>query len=177
MSQHWSIYRKWNERLFRYAQRAFIGLALYFPIVTNRTILNLLLELARENYEAFRRGRAASNPADSWYKGELGFYDFYIIPLSKKLRDCGVFGPTSDENLNYAVNNRQMWEKQGQKITEDMHKRVEAEYNQQRLPYGTTGEVPPESALDVPCIRELADEEEPEDLMDVRLALHNRAYR
>jgi hypothetical protein len=32
-----------------------------------------------------------------WYKGEIGFLDFYIIPLAKKLKDCGVFGVSSDE--------------------------------------------------------------------------------
>lgn len=44
--QHWGIYRKWNERLFQ------------------------------ECYIAYRQGRAETNPADGWYKGELGFYDF-----------------------------------------------------------------------------------------------------
>ena len=62
------------------------------------------------------------------YKGEIGFFDFYIIPLSEKLRDCGVFGPTSDENLNYATNNRNMWLKEGEEITKDMLKRAEAYY-------------------------------------------------
>merc|ERR1712084_65420 len=81
----------------------------------------------KECYEAYRQGRAESNPADSWYKGELGFYDFYIIPLSKKLRDCGVFGPTSDENLNYATNNRAMWEKEGEAIVADMIIQVESD--------------------------------------------------
>ena len=28
---------------------------------------------------------------------EIGFFDFYIIPLAKKLKDCGVFGVSSDE--------------------------------------------------------------------------------
>lgn len=46
-------------------------------------------------------------PADNWYKGELGFFDFYIIPLAKKLKECGVFGVSSDEYLNYAQKNRQ----------------------------------------------------------------------
>lgn len=68
--------------------------------------------------------------ADSWYKGEIGFFDFYIIPLSKKLRDCGVFGPTSDENLNYATNNRNMWVKTGEEITKKMLERVESEYDE-----------------------------------------------
>ncbi|CAB9499168.1 Receptor-type guanylate cyclase gcy [Seminavis robusta] len=98
MSQHWHIYRKWNERLFR------------------------------EMYKAFREDRSDTNPADFWYKGELGFIDYYVVPLSKKLRDCGVFGPTSDENLNYATNNRSMWEKEGEDIVAKMLETVEAEY-------------------------------------------------
>ena len=36
-------------------------------------------------------------------QGELKFFDNYIIPLAKKLRDCNVFGVSSDECLNYAV--------------------------------------------------------------------------
>lgn len=40
-----------------------------------------------------------------------------------------MFGPTSDENLNYAINNRNMWEQQGQSITEEMYERVKAEYD------------------------------------------------
>jgi hypothetical protein len=30
-------------------------------------------------------------------EGEIGFFDFYIIPLAKKLKECGVFGVSSDE--------------------------------------------------------------------------------
>ena len=51
--------------------------------------------------KAFMEGRAEKDPAENWYQGELGFYDFYIIPLAKKLKDCGVFGVSSDEYLNY----------------------------------------------------------------------------
>ena len=71
-----------------------------------------------ENYRAFREGRAESNPADYWYKGEIGFFDFYIIPLAKKLKECGVFGVSSDEYLNYAVKNREEWEKKGMEVVE-----------------------------------------------------------
>jgi len=110
--QHWHIYRKWNERFFC------------------------------ECYQAFKDGRAETDPSVNWYKGELGFFDFvshlfvcinlriyfyylssinlstnnsslqnfcctqYIIPLAKKLKDCGVFGVSSDEYLNYAEKNR-----------------------------------------------------------------------
>jgi hypothetical protein len=57
-----------------------------------------------------------------------------VIPLSKKIRDCGVFGPTSDENLNYATNNRNTWVKEGEAIVADMLTRVEREYEEGILP-------------------------------------------
>ena len=46
----------------------------------------------------------------------MGFFDNYIIPLAKKLKDCGVFGVSSDEYLDYAVQNRAEWEERGQEI-------------------------------------------------------------
>ena len=88
--QHWHIYRKWNERFFL------------------------------ECYQAFLDGRAQTSPVDNWYKGEIGFFDFYIIPLAKKLKDCGVFGVSSDEYLNYAIKNRQEWEARGLEIVDEM---------------------------------------------------------
>lgn len=88
--QHWTIYRKWNERYFE------------------------------ECYRAFEQGRADKNPADTWYEGEKGFFDFYIIPLAKKLKDCGVFGVSSAEYLSYAMENRKEWEKRGEQVVAEM---------------------------------------------------------
>jgi 3'5'-cyclic nucleotide phosphodiesterase len=88
--QHWHIYRKWNERFFM------------------------------ECYQAYKDGRAEKNPADGWYEGEIGFYDYYIVPLAKKLKDCGVFGVSSDEYLNYAIKNRQEWEVRGREVVMEM---------------------------------------------------------
>jgi class 3 adenylate cyclase len=88
--QHWHVFRKWNQALFE------------------------------EMYEAYRTGRAATNPADFWYQGEIGFFDYYIIPLAKKLKDCGVFGVSSDEYLNYAMKNREEWEARGQEVVMEM---------------------------------------------------------
>jgi class 3 adenylate cyclase len=88
--QHWHIYRKWNARLFD------------------------------EMYRAFKEGRAETDPSINWYKGEIGFFDFYIIPLAKKLKECGVFGVSSDEYLNYAMKNRKEWEARGQEIVAEM---------------------------------------------------------
>lgn len=57
-------------------------------------------------YQAYQQGRAERNPAEFWYNGEIGFFDFYILPLARKLKECGVFGVSSDEYLNYALRNR-----------------------------------------------------------------------
>jgi hypothetical protein len=92
--QHWHVYLKWNERLFQ------------------------------ELYKAWKEGRAASNPAEFWVKGEIGFFDFYVIPLAKKLKECGVFGVSSDEYLQYAVKNRSEWQDKGEQIVAEMIQKV-----------------------------------------------------
>jgi class 3 adenylate cyclase len=92
--QHWHIYRKWNARLFE------------------------------ELYKAYVEGRAEKDPSEFWYQGEIGFFDFYIIPLAKKLKDCGVFGVSSYEYLNYAEQNRAEWEAKGQELVETMMESV-----------------------------------------------------
>ena len=56
----------------------------------------------------------------SRYKGEIGFFDFYIIPLAKKLKECGVFGVSSGEYLDYAMKNRAEWAQRGEQVVEDM---------------------------------------------------------
>ena len=88
--QHWHVYRKWNQNLFE------------------------------ELYVAFLNDRMEKNPAEFWYKGEFGFFDFYIIPLTQKLKDCGVFGVSSVEYLNYARKNREEWELKGEQVVAEM---------------------------------------------------------
>lgn len=95
--QHWNVYRKWNERLLQ------------------------------EMYLAYKQGRVDKDPTENWAKGEIGFFDFYIIPLAKKLKDCGVFGVSSDEYLNYALINRRKWEVEGEAITAEMVNRLKKE--------------------------------------------------
>lgn len=55
------------------------------------------------------------------YKGELGFFDFYIIPLAEKLKKCGVFGVSYHESVSYAMENRREFEVRGQAIVAEMH--------------------------------------------------------
>ena len=69
---------------------------------------------------AYLAGRMPKDPAEFWYRGELGFFDGYVIPLAKKLKECNVFGVSSDECLNYALQNRAEWEARGEEITREM---------------------------------------------------------
>eukprot|EP00980_Cylindrotheca_fusiformis_P002911 scaffold675_cov103-Cylindrotheca_fusiformis.AAC.22 len=87
--QHWHLYKEWNERFFM------------------------------ECYGAYKAGRADSDPSVSWYEGEIGFFDFYVIPLAKKLDRCGVFGVSSDEYLNYAEANRDEWVREGKALVKE----------------------------------------------------------
>eukprot|EP00980_Cylindrotheca_fusiformis_P001903 scaffold437_cov111-Cylindrotheca_fusiformis.AAC.1 len=98
--QHWHIYKSWNEKFFL------------------------------ECYGAYQQGRAASDPSKDWYKGEIGFFDFYVIPLAKKLQSCGVFGVSSDEYLNYAKANREEWAREGEALV----KEYLAKYHRQHQP-------------------------------------------
>lgn len=92
--QHWHVYQKWNERLFV------------------------------EMCAAHTSGRSpAKDPAVGWYEGELWFFDNYVIPLAKKLEECGVFGVSSDECLNYALENRKEWERKGRDLVKVMAER------------------------------------------------------
>jgi hypothetical protein len=71
--QHWHVYRKWNYKLFD------------------------------ELLTAYKQGCMGADPSTFWYKGELGFFDKYIIPLAKYLKDCNIFGASSGECLNFAL--------------------------------------------------------------------------
>jgi 3'5'-cyclic nucleotide phosphodiesterase len=92
--QHWHIYRKWNELFYL------------------------------ECYDSYEKGRCKVDPTDSWYQGELDFYDYYIIPLANKLAECGVFGVSSSEYLQYAKSNRSEWQARGKEIVSEMRVRA-----------------------------------------------------
>jgi len=80
--------------------------------------------LFEEMCKAFLEGSAETDPSESWYKGEMGFFDFYIIPLAKKLKNCGVFGVLSDVYLNYAMTNCREWESRGSEVIAEMVERL-----------------------------------------------------
>lgn len=101
MMQHFEVYRDWNEHFFF------------------------------ELYAAYEAGRANEDPTDGWYNGEIGFYDFYVIPLAKKLDKCGVFGVSSHEYYDYATSNRNEWVSRGHEIVQEYVQKYEV-YKQQK---------------------------------------------
>jgi hypothetical protein len=97
--QHWHTYQKFNARLFE------------------------------ERYVAFLKGVTGDKPPwIGWYNGEIWFFDNYIIPLAQKLNDCGVFGVSYHEYLNYAQQNRVEWEHKGEELVAQLRLAVEAKY-------------------------------------------------
>ena len=96
--QHWHIYKKWNERLFE------------------------------ELYQAYLDGRQEKDPSEGWYKGEIWFFDNYIIPLAYKLKECGVFGASGDEYHSYAIKNRNEWADRGEELCREMLENTEQKF-------------------------------------------------
>jgi 3'5'-cyclic nucleotide phosphodiesterase len=94
--QHFTVYKKWN------------------------------MKLLDEMYTAYQNGRMGKDPMDSWYEGELWFFDNYIIPLAEKLRECQVFGVSCDEFLDYARDNRMEWEMKGREIVQQARTRLQS---------------------------------------------------
>jgi 3'5'-cyclic nucleotide phosphodiesterase len=71
--QHWHVYTKWNEKLFV------------------------------ERYLAYKSGSSSVDPILRWYEGELSFLDNYVIPLAKRLRECKIYGASSEEYDGFAI--------------------------------------------------------------------------
>jgi hypothetical protein len=117
--QHWHIYQKFNRRLFQ------------------------------EMHAAYKEGRMGADPRTFWYQGELGFFDNYIIPLAKKLKECNVFGVSSDEYLAYAMKNRAEWEERGQEMIEAMLLEMDSAVSDEKnVSCATNGTEATESSLE-----------------------------
>ncbi len=57
------------------------------------------------------------DPTPNWFRGQISFFDGYIIPLAKKLRQCGVFGKAGGMFLSCVLENRQRWIAEGERVT------------------------------------------------------------
>lgn len=100
--QHWDIYRQWNENLFL------------------------------EMYDAFVDGRAEKDPSEGWYRGELWFFDNWVIPLAQDLKECGVLDIVSDQLSEQAKSNRLKWQQEGEELSRAMLKKAQMKSQRKR---------------------------------------------
>ena len=107
--QHWNVYTTWNQRLFE------------------------------EMYAAFQAGRFPKDPSTFWYDGEIKFFDDKVIPLAKELKACGIFGEYGDEYLQFAIDNRKNWEKEGKRFVQNMINKAKGIKGGPVQRLGTTG--------------------------------------
>ncbi|KAL7533890.1 hypothetical protein ACHAXR_009002 [Thalassiosira sp. AJA248-18] len=105
--QTFQIFVKWNKRLFK------------------------------EFYIAHMKERLSFNPEENWYENQIGFFSHYIIPLSQKMKICGVFGTTGDVFQYFAMENKKRWMEEGEAISEEIIRDVKEEVErEQRLSNG-----------------------------------------
>jgi hypothetical protein len=89
-TQNWHMYQKWTERHFS------------------------------EVYKAYHEGRLAQDPCIFWYKSELLFFDEQVITIAKQMHSSRVFACSGDEQLSYALSNRQQWAAKGGNLVASM---------------------------------------------------------
>ena len=100
--QSFAVFVKWNRRLYK------------------------------EFYIARLRGRLSFNPSENWYGNQIGFFQHYIIPLSRKLKTCGVFGTTGDIFEYFATENKKRWMEEGELISEEIIREVKEEVEREQ---------------------------------------------
>eukprot|EP00339_Tiarina_fusa_P025260 CAMPEP_0117016014 /NCGR_PEP_ID=MMETSP0472-20121206/12683_1 /TAXON_ID=693140 ORGANISM="Tiarina fusus, Strain LIS" /NCGR_SAMPLE_ID=MMETSP0472 /ASSEMBLY_ACC=CAM_ASM_000603 /LENGTH=1517 /DNA_ID=CAMNT_0004719937 /DNA_START=135 /DNA_END=4688 /DNA_ORIENTATION=+ len=91
--QHFHSYKRWNERLYC------------------------------EVYASYEDGRLEEDPSKDWYEGEIKFFDQFVIPLAKKLNECGRFGNAGEDAFTSAQANRKEWVVKGVAIVSEFKKR------------------------------------------------------
>lgn len=80
-------------------------------------------KLYDELWAAKLKGRGPDVSAN-WFKGQMGFFDHYILPLAKRLEQSGVFGKSGEIFAKNLEKNRTRWLEEGEDRCKDMHNRV-----------------------------------------------------
>lgn len=90
--QHWHIFRQWNTCLFH------------------------------EMLGAYQAGRADKDPREEghWFKGEIGFFKFYILPLADRVKHSSAFGALGAELYQCAESNLYEWEMKGEMVCAEL---------------------------------------------------------
>ena len=94
--QHFSTFSKWNTHLYHEVLAAY--------------------NCGRTNNIASPEIR---HPKENWYESQIGFFDFYVIPLAERLDACGVFSG-EQQFAQLAARNKEQWIEIGRDCTSAM---------------------------------------------------------
>lgn len=62
--------------------------------------------------------KKGDDPMNGWFNNQIGFLDFYLLPLARKLDDTGAFGDSRGAVFASIVEkNRKRWTKEGMGVT------------------------------------------------------------
>lgn len=100
--QSFQVFVKWNKRLFK------------------------------EFYVAHLSNRLSFNPSENWYENQIGFFSHYIIPLSQKMKTCGVFGTTGNVFEYFAMENKKRWIEVGEDVSLEIIRDVKQEVEREQ---------------------------------------------
>jgi len=134
--QQFETFLEWNERLY----------------------LEMLVAWERRN------DSNAPHPSENWYDSQIGFYDFYIIPLAERLDESGAFV----KNTHFASNakaNRARWVKEGEVLTKEMLASAEIRNN-------TEDKVVPKAAAVSTCLLPSINKRDPDKIAPFPEQLH-----
>jgi len=64
------------------------------------------------------------DPTEKWYECQISFFDNYVIPLSTRISESGIFGIEGRLFLTNAINNKERWIQEGKLKAPEMSKNV-----------------------------------------------------
>lgn len=60
------------------------------------------------------------DPSKNWFNGQISFLDNYVIPLSTRIYESGVFGAEGKSFMKNAIKNKEKWIEEGQRQSIEM---------------------------------------------------------
>jgi hypothetical protein len=100
--QSFRVFVKWNKRLFK------------------------------ELYVAYLSNRLSFNPSENWCQNQIGFFSHFILPLTLKLKRCGIFGSTGSVFEYFATENKKRWMNEGEEISKEIIRDVKNEVEREQ---------------------------------------------
>jgi hypothetical protein len=95
-----------------------------------------------ERFMAFMEGNELNDPVLGWYEGEFAFFDNVVLPMTERLKQCGILGIDGIELMERSTENRENWVLEGESLVEKYHGRAKDQYT---LPSGATAAPAPKA--------------------------------